>query len=235
MRLFLLAAAMATVAAVGSARDPLSADALKPAIDADTAFLTKTLEAGSVPKNAVKTVKTAAMLLALAGQQSGNGALQEAALAVATSVAGKDMAAAKTAAGKLAGAKGGEPKKIDLHTQAGFDLDTLMSAYRPTKTGGLNLEKDMKDQGKKVTDVPLAAAVGAQNALIAAYALKFPAAGATGPKLAQWEKLCKEAGELGTAIATEGAKGAKADKDVLQKKLKALELNCSNCHSAFRD
>ncbi len=236
MRMSLLVAALIGVVAVGSARDPLPDPALKAVTEADIAYLTKTLDA-KVEKRAVNTVKATAMLLALAAQKDGNGALQEHALAVAGALAGKekDFAAAKAAAGKLAGATGGTPKAVALHEQHKFDLDQLMSVFRAGKVGGLNMEKDIKDQGKKLTDVKLAEVTGARLVLIADYTAKYPHTDATGPKKKQWDDWTKEMGDLGAAVAAEAGKGAKADKSLVEKKLKALEVNCAACHSVFRD
>jgi hypothetical protein len=175
------------------------------------------------------------MLLALAARQGGNGALEEQALAVAAAVTAKDFAGAKAAAAKLSGAAGGKPGSADLATLHKFDLETLMSCFRPAKSGGLNIEADIRAQSKKLTDLSLAASVGARSALIADYTVKYPASGATGDKKAQWDKLSKEMGDLGTVIAAEAAKGDKADKALVEKKLKSLNVNCSTCHSAFRD
>lgn len=236
MRVSLLVAALVGITAVSSARDTLPDAALKATIDADIAYLTKTLESGKVEKRAVNTVKATAMLLALAAQQTGNGELQEQALAIAAALVGKEknFVAAKAAAGKLAAAKGGSPKAGDLSTLHKFDLAEVMSVYRAGRVGGLNIEADMKAQGKKLTDPKLALLVGARTALIADYTHKFGHPEAKGAKKKQWDDWSKEMSELGTAVATEASK-PKANPAMVQKKLKAMEVNCTACHNVFRD
>ena len=233
MRLFLLAAALAATAA---AADPLPDTALKAATEANVAHLTKLLEPGKLERPQVNRVRGTAMLVALAAQKAGNGALQEEALKLATSLAGKekDYAAAKAAAGKMAGAKGGTPKAGDLIAAGKLDLDTLMSTFSNTKQGGLNIEADLKKPAPTLADPKLAEVMGGRVALIAEYAAKLPHEDAKGAKAKQWDDWSKEMGTLGAALATEAGKGAKADKAVMDKKVKALGVNCNACHEVFR-
>jgi hypothetical protein len=236
MRLSLLVAALFGLAALGPARDPIPEPSLKAATEADIAYLNKALEV-EPKKNAVSTIKATAMLVALAAQKSGNGALQDQALAVAAAYAGKEKnhAAAKAAAAKLAAANGGSVKTVALHEQHKFNLGEVMSVYRPEKSGGLNMEKDIRAQSKKVTDVKLAEVLGARNALVAEYTAKMPEGADTDAKKKQWADWSKESADLGAAIAAEAGKGAKANKTEVEKKLKALDANCTACHNVFRN
>lgn len=223
-----LTVAGSSVAADGNVPDPV----LKALTERDIAYLQKALS-GKVEKRAVPTVKATAMLVALYAQKAGNGALEEQALAVAAAVGKKDFAAAKAAAEKLSGATGGSSKGADLADKT--DLAEVMSVFRNGTVGGLNMEKDIRAQGKKLSDVKLAADLGARSAFIAHYALKLPPADATGAKKKQWDDWCKEMATLGADVAAEAAKGASANKAEVEKKLKALDANCTACHNVFRN
>lgn len=214
------------------AKDDVPDPVLKALIEKDVAYLQKALS-GKVEKRAVNTVKATAMLVAAYAQKSGNGALQDQALAVAAAVGKKDFAGAKAAAAKLSGAAGGSPKAVALQEKT--NLDEIMSTYRNGTVGGLNMEKDIRAQGKKLSDVKLAAELGARSAVIADYALKLAPADANGTKKKQWDDWCKEMAALGADVAAEAGKGAGADKAAVEKKLKALDANCTACHNVFRN
>lgn len=233
MRLFLL---LAVLGATAVAADPLPDAALKAATDANIAHLTKLLDPGKLERPQVNRVRGTAMLVALAADKTGNGALQEEAIKLAKSLAAKDKdyAAAKAAAGKMAGAKGGTPKGGDLAVAGKMDLDVLMSTFSNTKQGGLNIEADLKKPAGVAADTKAAEVLGGRVALIAEYTAKLPHEDAKGPKAKQWDDWSKEMGTLGAALASEAGKGAKADKGVMEKKLKALGVNCNACHEVFR-
>jgi hypothetical protein len=122
-------------------------------------------------------------------------------------------------------------KLAEMHK---FDLAELMSQFRAGKVGGRNIEADLKDQAKKVTDAKLAAELGARVAGIAQYTIDLPAEKAVGAKKKAWDDLSKEMKKLGEDVATEAAKGAKADSAGLAKKIAAINANCTACHNEFR-
>ncbi len=241
----LLAAVLLVVPATDAA--PVDAKPIPEAVAAkvmaaDIAFLKKGLS-GTPEKRAVPTLKAVAMLVAQNAQAGMKGdqaehmaGVRDQALKVAAAIAKKDYTAAKEVAAGLADAKGGDGKPLDLATLHKFDLAEVMSTFRATKVGGMNLQKDIETMAKKVTDVDAAGIVGGRVAAIAAYSKVLPPAEVAGDaKKKQWAEWNDEMATLGQFLAAEAAKGAKADKAVLQKKSSALEMNCKACHEVFRN
>jgi len=202
---------------------------------ADIAFLQKGL-AKDPQKREIPTLKAAALLVALNAQngkrdQSG---IRDGALAVAEAISKKDYAKAKTLVAALADAKPTDKKAVGLVEVSKIGLEEVMSCFRKGTVGGLNLEADVKAYGKAVGDVKAAGVAGGRIALIADYTLMLPPENTTGDKKAQWDKWSKEMGKLGSDVTTEVGKGDKADKALLMKTFKALEVNCNACHTVFR-
>jgi hypothetical protein len=233
----LLAAAW-LLAAPGPAAEPkLPPDLARRTVEKDIAYLQKAL-AKTPEKRAVPTLKATAMLIALYAQNHQQGGLRDQAVKVAEALAKKDYAGAKAAAdGLKAGAGGGTAGEVKLHEAAKFDLAELMSAYRNATVGGLNMEKDIRAQAKKATDEKLIGEIAARTVLIDEYARKMPAekAAANPTNLKKWEGYVDDTEKLAQELAAEAAKGAGADKAVLAKKLKALDVSCTACHNEFRD
>ena len=229
-----LLAGLFAAAAVAPAAESLPESASQKTMKADVEFLQKGL--GKTPqKREIPTLKAAAMLLALNAQES-KGAYREQALKVADSVAKKDFAGAKTAADAFADAKDapGEPKP--LVTLAKFELAEVMSCFRASTVGGMNLEKDIKAYGKKLGDPAQAEVVAGRVALIAVYTKQLPPAEAAGEaKKKQWDEWSDEMGTIARQIATDAGKGASADKPALEKQFVKLNANCNACHTAFRN
>ena len=222
------------------AKDALPEGGATQLIESDIAFLKKGL-AKTPEKRAVPTLKAAAMMIALNAQNNLDGkdadkmaAYRAQALLVAAAMAKGDIAGAKTAADGFDSAKGGDKKAMKLAEMHKFSLDELMSQFRAGKVGGRNLEADLKDQAKKVTDPKLAAELGARVATIAQYTIDLPAEKAVGAKKKAWDDLSKEMKKLGEDAAAEASKGAKADTAMLAKKLQAINANCTACHNEFR-
>ncbi|MGL6075701.1 MAG: hypothetical protein ACRC8S_16215 [Fimbriiglobus sp.] len=203
------------------------------ALDTDVAFLQKGL-AKEPQKREISTLKAVAMMVAANAQSSKNLAQRDVALAIAGAMAKKDFAEAKKLAGELAKAKGSDGKAVDLAKQHSFSLDELMSTFRKGTVGGLNLEADIRAQAKAVTDVKAAGVIGGRIALIGEYTLALPPENNNAEKKKQWDNWSKEMTELGLEIAKEAAKGDKASKPELAKKMKALDVNCTACHNVFR-
>ncbi|HET6576433.1 MAG TPA: cytochrome c [Fimbriiglobus sp.] len=228
--------AAAWLAAGSAADDALPPDLVKGMAARDIAYLQK--ELSKVPeKRAVPTLKATAMLLALYAQDTGQGALRDQALKVAGALAKKDYAGAKTAAAGLKLGAAGKVAPVKLHEMHNFDLAELMSTYRNATVGGRNVEKDIRKQGKAVTDTQLVGDIGARVVLVSHYALKMPAERATAnaANRKKWEGYSNETQKLASEIASAAAKGAGADKAALAKKLKALDASCTACHNEFRD
>ena len=234
-------ALVALLAVTLSAANPLPEG--NGALAADIAFLQKGLSK-EPQKREVTTLKAVAMLVALNAQNNSAGkdaakmaGVRDAALKVAEAVTKKDYAGAKNAAAALSAPKsGGEVKAMQLETMHNFDLAELMSSFRKGTVGGLNLEADIKAQGKAVTNVAAAGVIGGRVALIGDYTLLMPPSEVNdATKKKQWADWSKEMTTISTDIAKEAAKGDKADKAALVKQFKALELNCTACHNVFRN
>jgi hypothetical protein len=232
---WLIAAATETTAADTVT---LPAGVAQKAVGADIAFLQKGLSK-TPQKREVPTLKAVAMLLALHGQNNLSdpkmAALRDQALKVGAAVAQKNYAAAKAEAGKLASPPAAASSApVKLAEQNKFDLAELMSMFRNERVGGLNIEKDIRAQAKKVTDVDAAGVIGVRCADAAVYAVQLPPSDAVGAKKKQWDDWCAEMKKLGEEVAAEAGKGASADKAALAKKFSALDANCTACHNVFR-
>lgn len=239
-----IAALFALLSFTGSrpmaAKDALPEGGAGLLIESDIAFLKKGLSKDP-EKRAVPTLKAAAMMIALNAQNNLDGkdsdkmgAVRAQALIVAAAITKKDFAGAKTAVEGFDTAKGGDKKAMKLAEMHKFSLDELMSQFRAGKVGGRNIEADLKDQGKKLSDVKLAGELGGRVAGIAQYTIDLPAEKAVGAKKKVWDDLSKEMKKLGEEAALEATKGAKADTAMLAKKLQAINANCTACHNEFR-
>ena len=242
-RLSVGAVALATglgllTAATAQPKSPaLPKETYKRVAAADIAFIQETLKGGNPDKRAVPTIKSVAMLLAAYGEATGDTGLTTEALKVAEAIAKKDFKAADAAAKNLAGAKGGAAPKAALHTLHKFDLAELMSPFRVSKVGGMNMEKDIRDAIKAGTiDTKLAEQIAVRSGAISSYTFHYPTDKATTNKALQdkWEKWSKEMGDISKQMAEEAGK-AKADQKALNTILKKLDANCTNCHNEFRN
>ena len=209
----------------------------KKAVTADIAYLQDALKSGAPAKNAVRTIKGVAMQLAAYGEATGDAALTAQAVKVAEAMGKKDYAGAEEAAKGLSSPKAGAKPKGPLHTVAKLSLDDVMSSYRPSKNGGMNMEADIRAAVKSGTiDAKTAELIGVRTAVIADYTTHFPNEKATTNKdlQAQWDKWSKEMGELGKQLADEAGK-PKPDLKAVVGVVKKLDANCVNCHNKFRD
>jgi hypothetical protein len=233
-----LATGLWLLSAASAAPPALSKDSYKKAITADVAYLQDALKGGAPAKGAIRTVKAVAMYLASYGEATGDAALTADALKVAEAMAKKDFKGAEEAAKGLSSPKGGAKPKGPIHTLAKFELDDVMSPYRPSKTGGLNMEADIRAAIKAggTIDPKTAELIGIRTGVIADFTLHMPNEKATvkPDNKAKWEKLSKEMGDLGKQLAEEAGK-PKADMKAITGILKKLDANCSNCHEPFRD
>lgn len=202
-------------------------------VAADIAFLQKGLEK-EPERRAIPTLVAAAMNIAYYGSDD----LQAQALKVAEAINKKDFAGAKTAAAALkpAASKGhGDPLK--LAEAVDYELYHAMSAFRAERVGGMNLEKDIRTQAKKVTDLELAELIAGRVASIGAYSKVLPEgrAAANSANKEKWEKLTDDMNNLASDIAKEAGKGSAADMAELAKKFSLLDASCTACHNEYRD
>jgi hypothetical protein len=226
----LFAGLAALTAATAADLPPATA---KKAAAADAAALKEKLEAIAAEpaknKGAVRTARALALTLAAYGDEG-----KAAAGPILAALHGKTPDAKKALEALKAGKGGGG--SVD----GKYDLEDVMSPFRVAKTGGLNIEKDIKDgmRGKGEPLTPAEAEVlGARCVALAEYTLKMPNDKAkTNPAMTKgWEKLTKEMAAAGKALSEEAGKGAKADAKKITAALKKLDASCANCHDQYRD
>lgn len=228
----------------------LPKDSVKKAADADLKFLlTRTTDLAKKQKDGVKVldgyIKPAtgvSLLLAAYADILGDAALKADVIKVAEALDKKDFATASDLAKKLAVKPGtGKPGALPTPFKGDKMLEYVMQPFRPATGGGLNIDKDMKDWGKAggagKLDLPAVEVLAIRTAVINAYGLNHPNQTATvnagNKKL--WDKWSTEAIDQSKKIATEAAKGAKADEKSIRTMLGVLVRSCNDCHEKFRD
>lgn len=230
--------AAALVAAVGVAFAPtatpadLPKDALKVSVPADVAALQKKLEelaAMSKPGTA-RTARALALILIDTADEPTKAAAAK--VFAGLDLKKKDFAAGIAAGKELASPAGKfDPKAID----GKFDLHEVMQPFALARSGGLNIEKDIRDfiKAGKV-EAKDAIQIGARSAALATYTTKLPTDKATtNPAMkAKWERWSADMAKAGKELCeTAGKNDAKA----MIAALKKLDASCSNCHNDFRN
>lgn len=223
-------------AAATAAPPELPKDTAKAAAAADVAELQKKLDLIAAnpekTKGAVRTAKGLVLTLGVYGDEATQGQAAKVLLALDK----KDYKGAVEAGKGLSSPKA-DPAALKA-IQGKFDLEDVMSQFRPTKSGGNNIEKDLRDGIKSGSVEPKAAELmGARSAALAGYTEKMPNDKAkTSPDTTKkWERWAKEMGKASTDLAEEGAKGPKSDTKKLVSLMKKLDASCSNCHNDFRN
>lgn len=246
------AAAVAMLATAVVAADPtLSADLSGKVVEADLAHLGKLVDLAKTKKVGGR-VKSASILLALYAQDQMAGkdgakmaALRDAALKIAgkaksSTAVTKDVENFKKDVEALAKASGGsaDAKPVDIKKiieDSKLELHEAMDLFGASAGGGMNLEKDiqaMKKDGVKSTAA--AELIGARTALLADLTLHLPNEKAAGAAKKQWDDYTKEMKKFSLEIATEAAKGAKANLAAIKTAAGKLDASCTNCHNKFR-
>lgn len=239
----ILVAGLWFLTAVSAAPPAVSQGSYKKAAEVDLSFLNKRLEelvaAEEVKDAQRKPALMAAMLLAAYGEASGDAALKADALKVAEALAKKDVKAAAGLAKKLV-LKPGTPGKGDLPKldHKAFDLEMVMQPFRAGKTGGMNIQNDIKDLLKNEGKIEAAAmeVLATRTAILGDYMLGMPNDKATANQANKdkWAKWSKETTELSKQLADEASKGKTANVKNMAGLLKKLDAKCSDCHSEFR-
>ena len=251
-----------------TAAPTLPKDTYKKQIDADVAAVKAQLKwiaenpKDANAKSAARTVKTAAMLLVLNAEATGDAALRDQALKLAE-VSNKladtvkarpamrvekdvldAVMAASVEADKLTHKPGASPLKAgDGYKDAkyNFDLEHAMTPFRPGDRGGMNIEKDIRDMVKKdnalKVDPAAVELLAARTALIGEFAIAYPndKAKMNPANQKEWNKITTEMIEISQKIAAEAGKGKGANEKELVKMLDVLNNKCYKCHSDFRD
>lgn len=205
------------------------AESAKKAAAADLTVLQKRLDeaAAADPKQAGKyahTAKAVALMLTVYGDDAAKGRAAE----VVAALAKKDY---KGAAAVKAG-KGGAAA-----LEGKYDLEDVMSPFRIAKSGGLNIEADIRDGTKGKAAAADAEVLGVRCMALAEFTAKLPNDKAkTSPAMTKdWEKLSADMGKAGKELANEAGKGAAANGAKITAAMKKLNASCTNCHNQFRD
>jgi hypothetical protein len=233
-----LFAGAALLAGFGFAAAPTAApadlpkDALKLSVPADVAALQKKLEElAATPKpGTARTARALALILIDTADEPTKAAAAK--VFAGIDLKKKDFAAGIDAGKGLANPAGKfDPKSIE----GKYDLHEVMQPFALTRSGGLNIEKDIRDYIKagKVESKD-AIQIGARVAALATYTTKLPTDKAmTNPTMkAKWERWAGDMAKAGKELCeTAGKNDAKA----MLAALKKLDASCSNCHNDFRN
>lgn len=235
-----------TVAAGPAAEPALPPATAAKAIDADTAHLTKLFDLSKSKKKLDGRIRATAMVIATYAQNGMTGpdaakmaAVRNQALKVAEAVTKKDMAAAKAAADGLKDVKAdgsADTKPLKLAGMHKLDISDVMHLFGGSAAGGMNLEKDIQSIAKGGAKDPAAAElIGARAAALADLYIELKPAFDAKKTEKDWNAWSAEAKKEAVDLATEAAKGAKADKGKLKGFAAKLDATCTNCHNTFRE
>ena len=239
-RFMLVALALLAVVLVllpnGVAKEP---EATGGQLTADVAYLKATL--AKKGKGNVKPLKAVAMMIALQSQDQAKGdsaaamaGTRDQALKVAEALSKGTVdwdAAIKEA--EALGTTKGDAKKVVKFEETDFDVQELMTVFRPKNKGGLGLEATLLEQVKGVKDAKAALAYGNQMVMIGKYSELLAKSMNAGNKEKTWIGHAQEMQKLGGDLVTEAGM-EKPDTKALTKAMKAIELNCAACHKDFR-
>jgi len=211
-------------------------------VDADAKIISDTLAKGTPDKKGVAKVRAAALMIATYAQDAGDAqaGLRDVALKLGkTANDGKFDDVKKLVAELRPGAQSPDAKTGPIALQDQFELAELMQQFKPDRSGGIELEKNLQTLINKrtltATDAKTALPLLLRTAVIAQPCEAFAPAKDEGAKTREkWLTWSQEMGQL----ATEGAKLAKApklDDKALKNVLKKIEANCTACHKIFRD
>lgn len=244
---------VATADAKSGLWKPLLSDSdLATFVASDAKTIVDALSKGKPDKKAVTKAKAAAlMIVAYAqGAMAKEGAkaaelaaLRDKAMAIGQAIKddkfdeAKKLAADLKPTGSAVVAAKTDPVAVDKL----FDLQELMSQFKPEDKGGVSLEKNLTKFWNKRGSAPFSAAevkelvpLLQRTAVMAQVSEAMTPAADEGKKTkAAWVKWSKEMGDF----AEEAAKQARAEKQdgkALRATLKKLEGNCTACHNVFR-
>jgi hypothetical protein len=227
-----------------TAAPPLAKDTYKKAAEADIAQLQKHLTTCDGDAKEAKrygpTAKSIAMVLAMYGEAVGDSALKDQALKVADKIGSKNFKEALAAAKGLAVKPGAGPLPASgLAKLNKFALDEVMSPFRVSTVGGLNIEKDIRSlrDGKTAVNPADVEVLATRVAILLEYATSMPNDKATTNKANtdEWVKLSKDSIDLSKKLTEEAAKGKAANDKEIVKLIKSLDAKCVVCHNKFRD
>ncbi|QEL13169.1 cytochrome c [Limnoglobus roseus] len=240
------AAAVAALAGAAIAAEPiLSADVGGKAIEADTAHLSKLVELAGKKKVGGRP-KATAVLVALYAEDNLGGkdaakmaTLRDEALKIAEksktigTLGAEVKALSAVTANPKADVKPMGAQKIIEKTK--LDLTEVMDLFGGATAGGMNLEKDIREMKKDgVKNTPAAELLGARSAVLAELTMHLPNDKAGGANKKVWDGYSMDMKKLSQEIATEAAKGSKANLATIKTTVGKLDAACTNCHNKFR-
>jgi hypothetical protein len=237
-----------------TAAPPLPKESAKKVIAADIASvqaLTTDIAGDADPsktkRGPIRTVRTLVLMIAAQADATGDAALRshvgKLGQAIDKASETKDAKDWKAVADV---AKGLSAPKADPSVPKGalvkHDLEDVMSPFRVSKSGGMNVEKDIRDiiaAGKKGGKIDPTATelIGGRCVSLSDYAQKLPNDKArTNPaSTKKWDDYCKRMADAGKELTEESAKGAGADQKKLLGALNKLNASCTDCHNDFRN
>jgi hypothetical protein len=227
----------------------ISKESYRRAADADIAYLRASL--ADIAANPEKrqagrkaATKGVAVLLVRYSEWLGDDALKSQSIRVALKIDKGEWKVAAEASDAL------KAPKVDKEAlKAALPKLThaaVFAPFRATATGGLNIDRDIKDQTRATTkleqiDVKLAELLGVRTAALMELAESIPPARAT-LELAHlesrerrplWDRWLRDTRLPARDAAIEAAKGEKADREKLRKLLTTVNARCSDCHGCF--
>lgn len=230
----LAAVALTAGTAPTAPTDPLPDATTPKLIEAEIAFLKKGFEKDlKKEKSAVAGLRAAALNVALYG----SGDLRAQALKVAAALEKKDYAGGKEAAAKLTAAAGTPGDPAALIKSSNLTIAEVMTPYKTEKLGGLNIEADIRKQGKKLTDAKAVELIAARTVALSEFTMLLPndKGGSNPGNQKKWDSYSKGILKASKDLLAEAAKGDKADKLKLEKGLRNVEATCNACHETFKN
>ncbi len=230
--------------ASAAAAPALSKESYKKAAEANIDQLQKHLTTiDTKPADAKRyapTAQTLCMMLAMDAEALGDKALKDQALKLADQIASKKFKNALDAAKGLAVKPGSAPlPHADLAKGSKFNLDEVMSPFRTSTVGGLNIEKDIRAlrDGKMQPNPADVGVLAVRTAVLLDYAMAMPNDKATTNKAntEEWAKLCKDSIDLAKQLSDEAGKGKSANNAEIVKLVKSLDAKCVVCHNKYRE
>ena len=221
--------------------EPLIAtESFRRAADADIAFLQAILpEIAATPEKRQAGRKAASkgvtMLLVRYSDWLGDDALKSQAIKVAQKIGKEDWKGAAQESKELKAQKA--DKAILKAPRPKLTHAEVFAPFRGVAVGGLNIDRDIKDQTKATTrteqiDIKLAELIGVRTATIIELGADLPPViGERKITQREWDHYIYATNRAGREVAIEAAKGDKADRKQLRTLLTALNARCTDCHT----
>ncbi|MCZ2340295.1 MAG: hypothetical protein LC104_00690 [Bacteroidales bacterium] len=234
---------VAVVSLAHAAESAIPAATASDIIKQDIAFLQKGLAKEPQRKQLPGLKATAIMVAGLAQEQMTGpntakmAALRDQALKVADLLAAKDYAKAKDAAKALDTPPASTATaKVEVHKHAKFDISEAMAPYRSSRSGGMDMERNIRSQSKSASDLTLIKDIAGHSVILGEFTKHLPTgqAAVNAARKKKWEDYSDEMIKHSKEILAEASK-ASPDKAALKKKLVVLDTSCTNCHNEFRD